>query len=117
MLRTSHGVIGLLALLLTCTDAGATPPGHERHSIGSPNGAFVLEIYPRGQRNTVYVAGDHGRPLWYFYEDLSLREIFLSNECAVVSIIRQPFVHAEDLFSTVGVQFRNKDGVFRSYSV
>jgi hypothetical protein len=88
----------------------------ERHDVFSPNGQFVLDVDPKTDTLTVYAVTDRNTPLWSFSKPIWHAPFFLSNDGKVVTSAAWKFVRTYDLHDTDCVLFRNKDGVFRSYS-
>lgn len=116
--RSFHFTIGLIGLLLACADASAySPPWPKRHDVYSPNMAFVIDIDPVSEMNTVYAVDDRSHPIWSFPGSLYLCKVFLSNDGEVVAILGWKYVREQDIPNAGAIEFRNKDGVFKSYTL
>lgn len=115
----SLGYVGCVVALLCATSSAfaysVAPP--RRHSVHSPNKAFVVDLDPIREVNTIYTAGDPTRPLWSFPGDVWLSKAHLSNDGTVVVIVHWPFVQHESLQEYEAVEFWYKDGKFASHRV
>ena len=112
------GFMTSLFVLLTTSPASATsfaPP--QRHDVFSPNRLFVLDADPGKKLNTVYATSDRTKPLWSFPGVLWFCFPQISNDGTVVAIVGAGFVQAEDLKNATAIEFINKDGVFKSFTV
>jgi hypothetical protein len=91
------------------------PP--ERHDVFSKNHAFVLDVNPQTQVHTIYATETRDKPLWTFSEPVGHAPILLSDDGTVVATIAWKHIKEENIPVAAGVQFWNKDGLFRSYSL
>lgn len=118
MNRHGFWLFTLSSALLVASPANAYSPAKpHRHDVFSRNGLYVLDVDPIAEVNTVYSIADRTRPIWSFPGKLWLGRGCLSNDGKVVIIVNWPFVTEEHLATAFAVEFRNKDGVFRSYLV
>ncbi len=105
-------------LSLVASPANAYSPGRpQRHDVLSLNGLYVLDVDPIAEVNTVYSVADRTKPIWSFRGKLWHCKELLSNDGTVVVIVHWPFVTEERLADSTGIEFRNRDGAFKSYSV
>ena len=108
----------LLSALLVASPANAFSPAKpNRHDVLSQNGLYVLDVDPITEVNTVYPVADRTRPVWSFPGKLWLCKELLSNDGTVVVLVHWRFVTEERLANSTGIEFRNRDGAFKSYSV
>ncbi len=110
-------VLVLAAALAPSSAAGFSPARPERRDIFSANRLFVLDADPKTGVNTVYAADDRATPLWSFPGTVWLADALVSNDGTIVAVVGWSFVRDDDLPAEGAVVFRNRDGVFRSYSV
>lgn len=104
-------------LLLMVDEAFATTFARpERHDVFSPNGVFVLDVNPETETHTVYRTSDRSKPLWSFGKRVWLGPFLLSNDGTVVVTLAWKFVQADAMTEKDCIQFRGKDGIFRTYS-
>jgi hypothetical protein len=85
--------------------------------VFSPNGAYVLDVDPVREVNTVYAAGDRTKPLWSFPEHLWLQSVLLSDDGETVVVLKSEFIKAESIKAADGVMLIKRDGEFRRYGV
>ena len=115
MNRHEFWLIAVLSALLVASPASAYSPAKpHRHDVFSQNGLYVLDVDPIAEVNTVYSVADRTRPMWSFP---GLSGELLSNDGMVVVFVNWRFVTEEHLATATGVEFRNRDGAFKSYLV
>lgn len=108
----------LACVMLGSSSAQAFSPAKpRRHDVFSPNGAFVLDVDPGNETNTVYATADRSRPLWSFREHIWLAEVLVSNDGTVVAVLQWRYVREDDLREVGGIWFHNKGGIFKVHSV
>lgn len=95
---------------------GFSPVRPKRHDVFSPNKQNVLDVNPKTERHNVYAVKDRTTPLWTFSQSVGLGPFFLSDDGKIVVRLAWEFVGVEDLGDMTCIQFRNKDGVFKSYT-
>jgi hypothetical protein len=97
--------------------SGIAPLGP--HEVLSRNGAFVLDVNPEAQRNTVYATADRTRPVWSFPGILKtdVRKILVADNGLVVVLIGAGDVNDTDLSRSEGVRLIGHDGTSRSHRI
>lgn len=116
-------ILGLSVLLFASgttwadTPSGIVPLG--RHEVFSKNGAFVLDVNPEAQCNTVYAAADRTRPVWSFPGILKtdIRKILVADNGLVVALIGSSNVGEAELSRSEGVRLIGHDGRSRSHRI
>jgi len=88
-----------------------------RHEVISKNGAFVLDVNPDAERNTIYFADDRTRPLWSFKGVLKtdVKKILLADDGSVVALIGGSEMDDGTLKRGEGVRLIDRTGATRSH--
>jgi hypothetical protein len=111
--------VTILVLLLGSCQAHATTFSFDRSPVDepSPNGQFILTLRPKEGVHVVSLASKRSEPLWSFEADTFFKRFFISNDGQIVAQMAFPQRRKEEYPETIGITFRSKEGVLRSYRV